>query len=394
MSQLNSYIVLLKDDVNFDTHKDWMQSLTRQRIASTLSSNPVTINYEYGNLNGYSATLGNDLVAQISGHPDVEGVFPDTKVKIQVLPATGKEMNDEEAFARAHGVQDTPMGTTWGLQRISQVDTLPPRSKDLALNYIYEEEPSLKKTKVDCYIVDTGVMLNHTDFEGRATWGATFPAGGPQVDDNGHGTHVAATVAGKRWGVAKTANIIAVKVLDAGGSGSTSDIVAGINWCINRHSQTQSPSVINMSLGGSNNRALNAIASRAVRSGIHVCVAAGNDGDDVADSSPASADGVITVGATHIRDERSNFSNWGQAVKAFAPGSRIISAGITSPTAFVAHDGTSMATPHVAGVVAHRLRNDPDTSPAQMLEQIQSTALSGVLNNIYQPGTPNLMLQV
>ena len=208
------------------------------------------------------------------------------------------------------------------------------------------------------YIIDTGVFAEHEDFEGRVRWGANFVKTDPAKDLNGHGTHCAGTVAGKKYGVAKKANIIAVKVLDGRGSGSMSDVVKGVEFAIKDHKARSEKegkmalSAANMSLGGGMSPTLNRAVNAAVKSGIHFAVAAGNDNANACNYSPASADAPVTVGASTKTDAMAYFSNHGKCVDVFAPGYHILSTWIGESDSTNVISGTSMASPHIAGLLA------------------------------------------
>lgn len=239
---------------------------------------------------------------------------------------------------------------------------------------------------VDVYVIDTGINIKHVDFGGRAKWGKTF---GPYKDQdgNGHGTHVAGTIAGKRFGVAKASTVYAVKVLSDEGPGSTSDVIAGVDWVVAQAKRTKRPTVINMSLGGGANDASDQAVTRAVAAGVHVVVAAGNDNEDANLHSPARAPNVITVGASNITDSRwvwgpTSGSNFGKAVDIFAPGQDITSTWIGSTTAINRITGTSMATPHVAGLIAYLLALEGRRTPANMLARVKKLAPDGILKGV------------
>ena len=273
----------------------------------------------------------------------------------------------------------TQNNATWGLDRIDQVN--------LPLNntYIYNQNGS----GVTAYIIDTGVRQTHNLFGGRASGGFTSINDGNGTSDcNGHGTHVAGTVGSSTYGVAKNVNIVAVRVLGCNGSGSNSGVVAGIDWVTANHTNT---SVANMSLGGDISSATDNAVNAAVASGITMVVAAGNDNANACGFSPARATNAITVGSTTSSDSRSSFSNFGTCLDIFAPGSSITSTWSTSNSATNTISGTSMASPHVAGVAALYLDDNPNASPAQVQAAIESAA--GV-NKVSNPrsGSPNLLL--
>ncbi|KAL0948858.1 hypothetical protein HGRIS_008978 [Hohenbuehelia grisea] len=218
-------------------------------------------------------------------------------------------------------------------------------------------------------------------FEGRARWGQTF-GGHADQDGNGHGTHCAGTIGGKQYGVAKGVDIIAVKVLSDGGSGSVADVVSGMEWTLNAAKESGRPSVASMSLGGSPAQAIDDAAAALTASGVHLVVAAGNSNGDADGHSPARAPSAITVGASTITDSRASFSNYGAVVDIFAPGQDIISSWIGGPDATRRISGTSMATPHVSGLVAYLIAQHGNISPEEMSEKLKELALNDVLTGI------------
>ncbi|KAJ3514772.1 hypothetical protein NLJ89_g2171 [Agrocybe chaxingu] len=289
------------------------------------------------------------------------------------------ELISEDGIMHTMAVQeDAP----WGLSRLSSLTPPAHQNEDLLnLTYIYDETAG---EGVDIYIVDTGVYVQHVcnlsftlftsgeltalkeEFEDRARWGIAV-GNYLEFDGNGHGTHVAGTAAGKRFGVAKKANIIAVKVLSDFGIGLVSEIVTGLNWVIGQVEASGRPSIVSMSLGA---------AGASMSSSPRVTpTPRGN-------TSPARAHSAITVGASTIADERSPLSNYGSVVDVFAPGLNVISAWTGSVTATNSSSGTSMATPHVAGLVAYLISKEGDASPAEMETKIKAYALNGILTGI------------
>jgi subtilisin family serine protease len=265
----------------------------------------------------------------------------------------------------------------WGLDRIDQ------RAINLDGTYRYS---STAGTGVDAYIVDTGILTTHTDFGGRAKWGANY-ADNTNSDCNGHGTHVAGTVGGTTYGVAKKVTLIAVKVLDCAGSGTNTGVISGINYVASQYKSTKRPSVANMSLGGGKSTALNNAVTAAITAGVTFALAAGNENQDACNTSPASTPTAITVGATTIADngpndvdERSSFSNFGTCVHILAPGELIKSDWIGSNTATQTISGTSMASPHVCGAAALYLADHPTASPATIKSYLIAQATSGVID--------------
>jgi len=266
---------------------------------------------------------------------------------------------------------------SWGLDRIDQHD-LP---LDNAYNY------TNKGDGVTAYIVDTGVMIDHPTFEGRASSGFDAVDGDNDASDgNGHGTHVAGTIGGAEYGVAKGVNIVAVRVLDDNGSGTTEQVVAGIDWVAQNHS---GPSVANMSLGGGVDDALDQSVRGAIESGVTFAVAAGNSSADANDFSPARVTEAITVAASDNADNQADFSNFGSVVDLYAPGVDITSSWNDGGTNTIS--GTSMATPHVTGAAALYLSAHPDATPADVSAGLTGAATPDKITNA-SPGTANLLL--
>lgn len=273
----------------------------------------------------------------------------------------------------------------WGLARISHRDSL---SFGTFNKYLYSEDGG---EGVDVYIIDTGTNVDHVDFEGRAHWGKTIPSNDEDADGNGHGTHCSGTVAGKKYGVAKKANVYAVKVLKSNGSGSMSDVVKGVEWAAVSHSKKVEiakkgkgkkgfkGSAANMSLGGGKSVTLDIAVNAAVDVGIHFAVAAGNDNADSCSYSPAAAEKAVTVGASTLADERAYFSNFGKCNDIFAPGLNILSTWIGSKYAVNTISGTSMASPHIAGLLAYFLSLQPSNSSAYAVGEITPKKLKGDL---------------
>eukprot|EP01012_Entosiphon_sulcatum_P032658 TRINITY_DN41500_c0_g1_i1.p1 TRINITY_DN41500_c0_g1~~TRINITY_DN41500_c0_g1_i1.p1 ORF type:complete len:400 (+),score=93.39 TRINITY_DN41500_c0_g1_i1:57-1256(+) len=245
---------------------------------------------------------------------------------------------------------------------------------------------------VDVYVIDTGIRTSHQEFDnGRATWGYNTVGDGNDSDCNGHGTHVAGTVGGKEYGLAKKANLIAVKVLSCGGSGTWNGVIDGIQWTAQRHQASgKKISVLNMSLGGGYMQAVNDATDAAVRAGVVAAVASGNSNADACNFSPASSSLAVGVNAAALEsdasgnnaDGRSSFSNFGQCTKIFAPGSSVKSAWHTSDTATSTLSGTSMASPHVAGIAAQFISRDPtnNDTPAKVLATLQNWAGKDLVN--------------
>ncbi|MFJ8965569.1 S8 family peptidase [Lentzea sp. NPDC102401] len=297
---------------------------------------------------GFSVKMSDGQARRLAADPSVEYVERD-----QVVSTQATQVNPP----------------SWGLDRIDQ------RNLPLDQRYTYNSTGS----GVNAYIVDTGVRITHRDFGGRARNGYDFVDNDAVAQDgNGHGTHVAGTVAGTLHGVAKQANIIAVRVLNNSGSGTIAGVVAGVNWVASNHVK---PAVANMSLGGGANTSLDNAVSGAITRGVTFAVAAGNSNTNAANTSPARVAAALTVGSTERTDARSSFSNYGPVVDVFAPGGGITSAWNTSDTATNTISGTSMASPHVAGVVARYLQGNFNVTPAQVATAITSNATNGKVTN-------------
>ncbi|KIF77412.1 serine protease [Streptomyces sp. 150FB] len=276
--------------------------------------------------------------------------------------------------------QDNP--PSWGLDRIDQTAT----TGDNAYTY-----PDSAGQGVTAYVIDTGVRITHQDFGGRATYGYDAVDDDNTADDGyGHGTHVAGTIAGTEHGVAKNASIVAVRVLDDTGHGTTEQVVAGVDWVTAHH---QGPSVANMSLGGPPDPIIDQAVRGAIASGVTFGVAAGNDTLDASQSSPADVGEAITVAAADQDDSQSVFSNFGPLVDLYAPGSNIVSDYNTADDATTIMSGTSMATPHVVGAAALYLAGHPEATPAEVATALTGGATPDAITNATE-GTPNKLLKI
>jgi subtilisin family serine protease len=298
--------------------------------------------------------------------------------------AAALERNPRVAGMERDGVvsivgSGTQSSATWGIDRIDQ------RDRPLDGTYSYDADG----TGVTVYIIDTGIRTAHNEFGGRASGGFTaINDGNGSNDCNGHGTHVAGTVGGSTYGVAQNVSLVAVRVLNCSGSGTTSGVIAGIDWVT---ANRAAASVANMSLGGGFSSTLNAAVSNSIAAGVTYAVAAGNSNANACNYSPASAPAAITVGSTTSSDGKSSFSNGGTCVDINAPGSSITSAWSTSNTATNTISGTSMASPHVAGAAAAYLSANPGSSPAAIASALNSSATVGRITGLGS-GTPNRLL--
>ncbi|MGX0886822.1 subtilisin family serine protease [Kocuria rhizophila] len=329
---------------------------TTQKQADKWQSKGVKVKQKFKNLGGFTADLTPAQVKALNADPGVAVV-------------------EKNKTVRASATQN---GATWGLDRADQ--------KDLPLNGTYSYNATGQG--VTAFIIDTGVRASHSEFRDRVASGVTSIEDGRGSNDcNGHGTHVAGTTAGSSYGVAKGANVVPVRVLGCDGTGSTTGIVAGMDWV---SSNANGPSVANMSLGGGASAALDNAIGRMSRAGVVPLVAAGNDYENACNFSPARASAGITVGSTDRRDQLSEFSNWGSCVDILAPGTDITSAWPSSDSGTNTISGTSMATPHVAGAAALYLQQHPTASVAEVERALKSTATPSTIDHVN--GSPNLML--
>jgi len=308
-------------------------------------------------LKGFAATLPAAALAGIQNNPMVDYIEQDQTVSLTQVEN----------------------GATWGLDRIDQAD----RPLDLLYHY------TATGAGVHAFIIDTGIRPDHIEFSGRLSTGFTAIADGRGTTDcNGHGTHVAGTVGGTTWGVAKQVALTPVRVLDCRGSGTWSGVIAGIDWVANT---TSRPAVANMSLGGGKSTSVNAAVAGAVAKGVTMVVAAGNSSADACNYSPSSESSALTVGATTSSDLRASYSNYGSCVDIFAPGSAITSAWNTGSSATSTISGTSMASPHVAGVSALVAETNPAASPAAIAAFLAGSATANRIGSV-GAGSPNLLV--
>ncbi|KAK6354480.1 subtilisin-like serine protease [Orbilia blumenaviensis] len=313
--------------------------------------------------NGYAGGFDKATLQEILNSPEVDYVEQDAVVKVNV------EQTD----------------STWGLDRISHEDYSP------TAPYTYEYDEAAAGAGTTVYVIDTGIRITHSEFQtsngtSRAAWGFNS-VDKTDSDGNGHGTHCAGTIAGKTYGVSKKAKVVAVKVLSAGGSGSTSGVISGMNWVA--ENATPNFSVASMSLGGSKSAAINAAVDAIFNAGVTIVVAAGNESQDAKNVSPASAPNAITVGAIDSQNKIASFSNWGTLIDVFAPGVAVLSSWATSDTETKSISGTSMACPHVAGLAAYYISTvQGGSDPASVTDKITNKAVTGqVTGNIR--GSPN-----
>ncbi|MFB7182558.1 S8 family serine peptidase [Streptomyces sp. NPDC056257] len=325
----------------------------------------------------YGGKLERSYGSQVNGF-SASGMTPKEAKRLAADPAVGTVVQNK----RFHINETQEKPPSWGLDRIDQAATAGDQK------YTY---PDGGGEGVTAYVIDTGVRISHKDFGGRAAHGFDAVDNDDTADDgNGHGTHVAGTIAGTAHGVAKKAKVVAVRVLDDNGSGTTEQVVAGIDWVTKNHS---GPSVANMSLGGGADEALDAAVKRAVASGVTFAVAAGNESSDAGQGSPSRVPEALTVASSTEDDQQSDFSNFGSVVDLYAPGSEITSAWKDSDTAVKTISGTSMASPHVAGAAALYLAAHPSATPADTAAALTGAATKGAIKNP-SSGTANKLLKV
>jgi subtilisin family serine protease len=346
----NKYLIKLRDGVSDDALEAAIGKLGKAKADHV---------YRGKKFRGFAGELEAAILDEIRLLPEVEYVEEDAIFTI----------NEYVSQSRA----------PWGIARISQQD---PGSS----TYVYDSSAGEGTCS---YVVDTGIDTDHSDFEGRATFAGNF-VDSDDTDGNGHGTHVAGTIGSATYGVAKKTSLFAVKVLDSEGSGSTSGVVAGIEFVASDAAKRSCPNgvVANMSLGGGYSASINRAAAALVDAGVFLAVAAGNDNANAADYSPASESSVCTVGATDSRDRKASYSNYGSVVDILAPGSDILSTWIGGRTNTIS--GTSMASPHIAGLGAYLLALEGSKSPAELCNYIKTSAISGAISGFPSGTTDRL----
>ncbi|WP_436527435.1 S8 family peptidase [Actinoplanes sp. HUAS TT8] len=348
---------------------------------------------------GYAAQLTAVEARRLAADPSVRSVEQDRRVHLAgaespspaqpagttgLARAAGTSALSAAGLGGAAGAQRIGVAgqknPTWGLDRIDQ------RAVKLSNSYTATDDGSA----VHAYVIDTGIRIGHQEFGGRATYGYDFADRDSNAADcNGHGTHVAGTIGGAHYGVAKKVQLVAVRVLDCEGGGYLSDVIDGVDW-VTRNAVK--PAVANMSMGGDASPSLDLAVQQSIASGVTYVVAAGNENTNAVWSSPADVAAAVTVGATDGKDKRAYFSNYGSVVDLFAPGVNIRSSVADSNTATAVYSGTSMASPHVAGAAALLLDASPSLTPAQVQSRLKANATTGKVAD--RKGSPNRLLFV
>lgn len=393
------YIIVFKDGLSYDQtqeHKFWVNKEYNGMVSQMSEENSgchdegeevSSHNFKQSNINffdigedlfkGYVGYFNDELIKKIQANPLVKFIEKDSIVKIDEF--------------------DVQKDSTWALSRLSHRDLSP------STEYLYDNEGG---EGVTAYVIDTGIKVEHEEFGGRATWGDAVPFPHLKVDAHGHGTHCAGIIGSETYGVAKKVELVAVGVMNMLGSGTTSDIIKGIEFVVNEHKEKVSSkkkgfkgSTVNMSIGGGVSDALDLATNAGTKSGLHIAVAAGNENQDACEVSPARSSGPITVGASDNADVKASFSNWGGCVDIFAPGVDILSTFTWSETTLMS--GTSMASPHIAGLLSYYLSLQPDINseyatngiidPLALKSKILKYASKGLITGITDNDTPNLL---
>jgi len=358
-----SYIVVLKDGMAL-TDRDAHVLALQDTIRETHADAEIGHLYNIGSFIGFSASLTEDLLKAELAHPDVKYIEANQVMSINYQQEKGE---------RSPLATITQTGATWGLVRVGQ------RQLELTPNnYEYNSKGG---EGVDVFVIDTGILATHVDFGGRAAAVYNAVTNEANTDLNGHGTHCAGTIGGTIYGVAKHVNLKGVKVLNAGGSGTTAGVAAGVDYVTNYYDRSR-PAVASMSLGGGASAVMDEAVANSIKEGVPYAIAGGNSNANACNYSPARVPTAITVGATDNADTRASFSNYGTCTTLWGPGVSITSDWIGSNTAVNTISGTSMATPHVAGVLAQHLSiSEVTETPAESKAWLIAAATPNIVKN-------------
>ncbi|KAF9771208.1 hypothetical protein IL306_011161 [Fusarium sp. DS 682] len=369
----DSYIIMYKPNMKSSSKKEHEQTITAK--AKSKGKEGIIDNINLSSFQGYIAEIPASELKDVINSDLVAYIEKDTVVNITAAAAFTFGPLTKRAYTNQ-------LRAPWGLARISH------KSNAIGFDssYYYDTTAS---AGTDIYILDTGIRITHSEFsDGRAIWGANFVSGSPNTDEYGHGTHVAGTIGGKTYGVAKTCKMHAVKVLDKNGSGTMAGVIQGLQWAVKNAKArgVANKAVVNMSLAGYYTAAVNDAVKAATDAGLTVVVAAGNANNDASYYSPASAPSAITVGAVEGSDYRAPWSNYGTSVDIFAPGSGILSSWHLSNSGSRYLSGTSMAAPHVAGLAAYFISKEGIRGSAAVTTRILSAAIPNV---VFDPNGSN-----
>ncbi|EWZ28200.1 peptidase S8/S53 domain-containing protein [Fusarium oxysporum Fo47] len=357
----NSYIIIYKSSATPRDRKKHEEAINKKAKGNGKEGIIETI--ELDGFNGYIAKMTSSELKDVVNSDLVASIEKDTILNLTAVAAPSFGPLRKRAYIQQ-------LNSPWGLARISQRSN----KRGLDARYYYD---TTTKAGINVYVLDTGIRTTHKEFSGRAVWGANFVPGSPNRDENGHGTHVAGTIGGKTFGVAKNCNLIAVKVCDKNGQTTASMGLQGLQWAVN-HAKSKGlakKSVINISITGDYSAAANSFIKAATDAGLTIVVSAGNKGDDASFYSPSSAPSAITVGASDADDWRTPWSNFGSSVDIFAPGTGILSSWHLSDSSSRYLSGTSMAAPHVAGLAAYFFSNERIEGYAAVTRRILDAAI-------------------
>eukprot|EP01006_Ploeotia_vitrea_P028640 TRINITY_DN61302_c0_g1_i1.p1 TRINITY_DN61302_c0_g1~~TRINITY_DN61302_c0_g1_i1.p1 ORF type:complete len:405 (+),score=40.97 TRINITY_DN61302_c0_g1_i1:53-1267(+) len=370
----DQYIIRLKNHERLDTLKSHLEELSSHLTGLDMQTHHVFENLAEHGFVGYSARLSKIGLNFLLKQDIIESI-------------------EEDQMRYLYDCQKQTDNVDWGLTRTNVHNFTSSRS-----GYEYQYTTGSTGADIDAYVIDTGIYCDNNDFKNKKAGTCTFGFSAvtnifgqvDETDGNGHGTHVSGTIAGQTYGVAKEANLIAVKVMSDKGSGSSSNILAGIDWVVGNVKKTNKVSVANLSIGGGFSQTENDAIKSATDANIVMVVAAGNEDSDACDTSPASEPSAITVAASDDKNKRASYSNWGSCVDVFGPGSDITSTWIDSPDATNTISGTSMASPHVCGVAAKIRSHDPSLTVSEVTNKIINDATTDAISDV--KGTPNLMV--